>query len=196
MFLGNVPHHATEDELKVMFGRFGTVVDLRIHSKPGPKMPGLRAPQNYGFITYDDPESVQNCLANTVCTINHQNIESLFIFFLLLICYYCFSFFFVLQPLYYPENSPDGQKLNVEEKKARMRNENMNNTDRSDRDRGVNRTIPGAQRNSGGPNRNPNTRPQGRPFNRNDRQQQGGGPRGNNNSNASTGNGSGSYGRR
>lgn len=66
LFLGNVPHVATEDELKAMFGRFGTVVDLRIHSKPGPKIPGVRAPQNYGFITYEDPESVQTCLANMV----------------------------------------------------------------------------------------------------------------------------------
>lgn len=66
LFLGNVPHHATEEELKIMFGRFGTVVDLRIHSKPGAKMPGIRAPQNYGFITYEDPESVQTCLANMV----------------------------------------------------------------------------------------------------------------------------------
>lgn len=71
LFLGNVPHHATEDELKVMFGRFGTVVDLRIHSKPGPKIPGVRAPQNYGFITYEDPESVQNCLANMVSGLIH-----------------------------------------------------------------------------------------------------------------------------
>lgn len=61
-----MPHHATEDELKVMFSKFGTVVDLRIHSKNGPKLSGQRAPQNYGFITYDDPESVQNCLANMV----------------------------------------------------------------------------------------------------------------------------------
>lgn len=68
LFLGNVPHHATEEELKEIFGRFGTVVDLRIHSKQGQKVPGMRAPPNYGFITYDDPESVQNCLANMVCT--------------------------------------------------------------------------------------------------------------------------------
>lgn len=26
----------------------------------------MRAPPNYGFITYDDPAAVQNCLANTV----------------------------------------------------------------------------------------------------------------------------------
>lgn len=67
LFLGNVPHHATEEELRIMFGRFGVIVDLRIHSKPGPKLPGMRATPNYGFITYDDPEAVQNCLSNMVC---------------------------------------------------------------------------------------------------------------------------------
>lgn len=66
LFLGNVPHHATEDELSAIFNKFGTVVDLRIHSKSGPKMPGVRAPANYGFITYDDPDSVKNCLAHMV----------------------------------------------------------------------------------------------------------------------------------
>lgn len=90
LFVGNVPHHATEDELRTLFSKFGTVADLRIHSKQGPKVPGGRAPPNYGFITYDDPDSVQNCLANT--------------------------------PLYYPDNnSSDGQKLNIEEKKTRSR---------------------------------------------------------------------------
>lgn len=89
LFLGNIPHHATEEELTVLFSKYGTVVDLRIHSKPGAKVPGVRAPPNYGFITYEDPSSVQNCLADT--------------------------------PLYFPDNSPDGQKLNVEEKKTRMR---------------------------------------------------------------------------
>lgn len=69
LFLGNIPHAATEDELKTLFSKFGTVVDLRVHSKPGgPKMlvPGARAPPNYGFITYEDPESVQNCLESQV----------------------------------------------------------------------------------------------------------------------------------
>lgn len=96
--------------------------------------------------------------------------------------------------------------MNVEEKKARMRNENSNNIDRSDRDRsdrGLGRAISGGQRNSGdrdrgmgGLNRTSNSRPGGgnRPFNRNDRQQ---GPRGSNNpppSSAPSGNGG--YGRR
>lgn len=66
LFLGNVPHNATEDELRVMFGRFGLIADLRIHSKAVQKMPGMRAPQNYGFITYEEAKSVQECLANLV----------------------------------------------------------------------------------------------------------------------------------
>lgn len=66
LFLGNLPHSATEEDLKSMFSKFGNVVDLRIHSKPGQKVPGVRAPPNYGFITYDDPQSVQNCLSHTV----------------------------------------------------------------------------------------------------------------------------------
>ncbi|XP_039948702.1 ras GTPase-activating protein-binding protein 1 [Bactrocera tryoni] len=88
LFLGNIPHHASEEELKALFGRFGQVLELRVMSKANGKLPpGVRNPQNFGFITYEDPESVQNCLANC--------------------------------PLYFPENSPDGQKLNVEEKKPR-----------------------------------------------------------------------------
>lgn len=67
LFLGNIPHHASDDELKTLFSRFGTVVDLRILSKQGqPKVPGTRPPPNYGFITYEDVDAVQNCLANLV----------------------------------------------------------------------------------------------------------------------------------
>lgn len=66
LFVGNVPHIATRDELKALFSKFGSVADLRINSKTTQKVPGGREPPYYGFITYDDPESVQNCLANTV----------------------------------------------------------------------------------------------------------------------------------
>lgn len=59
--------------------------------------------------------------------------------------------------MYYPENSPDGQKLNVEEKKTRLRTDMGNNiggldrNDRGDRgDRGLSRTLSGGQRNNGG----------------------------------------------
>lgn len=66
VFLGNVPHHATEEELRVIFGRFGTIVDLRIQSKASQKVPGMRAPQHYGFITYEEIESAQKCLKSGV----------------------------------------------------------------------------------------------------------------------------------
>lgn len=68
LFLGNIPHHASDEELKALFSRFGTVVDLRILSKQTqPKIPGTRPPPNYGFITYEDSVAVQECLANLVC---------------------------------------------------------------------------------------------------------------------------------
>lgn len=67
LFLGNIPHHASEEELKALFARFGNVLDLRILPKSAGKLPpGVRNPLNYGFITYADAESVQNCLAHCV----------------------------------------------------------------------------------------------------------------------------------
>uniref|UniRef100_A0A336KJA6 CSON012239 protein n=1 Tax=Culicoides sonorensis TaxID=179676 RepID=A0A336KJA6_CULSO len=144
LFLGNIPHHATDEDLKVLFSRFGTVVDLRILSKQGqPKVPGQRPPPNYGFITYEDPAAVQECLANL--------------------------------PLYFPENSPEGQKLNVEEKKTRTRapgetggriglgNSQQNRNGPSGANSGLNRGPPGNQRggNAGGAGQN-----RGSSFNR------------------------------
>lgn len=164
LFLGNIPHHASEEELKALFGRFGQVLELRVMSKANGKLPpGVRNPQNFGFITYEDPESVQNCLANC--------------------------------PLYFPENSPDGQKLNVEEKKPRpMRPNNdmpprqsmggnsmggnMNNSQRNMSGGPQSRSLSnsagggtsgGMMRNAGGSNANSNSMSRG--------QSSGGGPR-------------------
>lgn len=92
LFLGNLPHAATEEELRDIFAEFGLVVDLRVHSKPSPLgfKPGQgRAPPNYGFITYDSQQSVSNCLA--------------------------------AKPIYYPKNDINGTMLNVEEKKNKER---------------------------------------------------------------------------
>ncbi|KAJ9578817.1 hypothetical protein L9F63_004967, partial [Diploptera punctata] len=91
LFMGNLPHHATEEDLKDLFGKFGTIIDLRIHSKSNSKgVPGNRVP-NYGFIIFEDPSTVQHVL-------NSIN-QSL--------------------PIYFPNEN--GQKLNVEEKKTRPR---------------------------------------------------------------------------
>lgn len=70
LFLGNLPHSATEDDLREIFMEFGEILDLRIHSKPANKgLLGSRAPPNYGFITYETQQGVQNCLAAKVCVL-------------------------------------------------------------------------------------------------------------------------------
>ncbi|KAM3956166.1 ras GTPase-activating protein-binding protein 2 isoform 2-T3 [Aphomia sociella] len=56
LFLGNLPHSATEEELRALFARFGPVAELRVHGKPGAAHP------NYGFITYETPQAAQQCL--------------------------------------------------------------------------------------------------------------------------------------
>ncbi|KAF5276851.1 hypothetical protein FQA39_LY06402 [Lamprigera yunnana] len=93
LFMGNLPHSATEEELREIFAAFGQIVDLRIHSKSNPKgaPPAGRAPPNYGFITYENQQAVQNCLA--------------------------------AKPIYYPDKNSDknGVVLNVEEKKTKDR---------------------------------------------------------------------------
>lgn len=68
LFLGNLPHSATEEDLREIFNEFGTILDLRVHSKPNAKVggPGGRAPPNYGFITYETQQSVQLCLSAKV----------------------------------------------------------------------------------------------------------------------------------
>jgi len=64
LFLGNLPHTATEDELREIFSEFGTIVELRVLSKPNKTTPpGTRTPPNYGFITYETQIEVQSCLA-------------------------------------------------------------------------------------------------------------------------------------
>uniref|UniRef100_A0A7G3AVS0 Putative ras gtpase-activating protein-binding protein 1 isoform x1 n=1 Tax=Lutzomyia longipalpis TaxID=7200 RepID=A0A7G3AVS0_LUTLO len=99
LFLGNIPLQATEDDLKPLFSKYGTVIELRILSKSNaPKIQGRTQPQNYGFITFADPE------AATMCHSENNIIYS------------------------------DGQKLNIELKKTRPRND-LPGSGLGDRDR-------------------------------------------------------------
>jgi hypothetical protein len=66
VFVGNIPHSATEEELRVLFSQFGTIVDLRILSKSAQKTPGQWAPPNYGFIIFEEQQAAGECLASTV----------------------------------------------------------------------------------------------------------------------------------
>ncbi|XP_045449407.1 ras GTPase-activating protein-binding protein 2 [Melitaea cinxia] len=61
LFLGNLPHSATEDELRALFARFGPVAELRVHSKPA--APGAPRHPNYGFITYETAQAAADCLS-------------------------------------------------------------------------------------------------------------------------------------
>jgi hypothetical protein len=126
LFLGNLPHNATEDELREIFSEFGSILDLRVHSKPTNKVavPSGRAPPNYGFITYETQTGVQNCLA--------------------------------AKPIFYPKDDKNGTQLNVEEKKTKDRQSYgtgrpSSNDNRSRDNNGPRRSGPGGL---GGPNRN------------------------------------------
>ncbi|XP_041968827.1 ras GTPase-activating protein-binding protein 2 [Aricia agestis] len=61
LFLGNLPHSATEEELRALFARFGPVAELRVHGKPA--APGAPRHPNYGFITYETAQAAADCLS-------------------------------------------------------------------------------------------------------------------------------------
>jgi hypothetical protein len=49
-----------------LFGKFGTIIDLRIHSKQNNKgTPGNKVP-NYGFVIFEDANVVQKVLNSKV----------------------------------------------------------------------------------------------------------------------------------
>ncbi|XP_043913164.1 homeodomain-interacting protein kinase 4-like [Protopterus annectens] len=57
LFVGNLPYYVTEKDLKTSFIGFGNVIDVHINRK-GEK----RGLPNFGFITFDNSEPVQNIL--------------------------------------------------------------------------------------------------------------------------------------
>lgn len=95
LFLGNLPHNATEQDLRQIFERYGRVADLRVHSKSNDRCKGplgsnntTKVP-NYGFITFEDQQVVLKVLNS--------------------------------QPILYPDEHGQKLKLNIEEKKPRPR---------------------------------------------------------------------------
>lgn len=72
IFVGNLPHATTEEELKTEFSRFGKIVDVRINTakgKTGPKGQGHQVP-NFGFVTFEDENSVNKVLSNRPIHLN------------------------------------------------------------------------------------------------------------------------------
>ncbi|CAL4141612.1 unnamed protein product [Meganyctiphanes norvegica] len=72
IFVGNLPHATTEEELKTEFSRFGKIVDVRINTakgKTGPKGQGHQVP-NFGFVTFEEENSVNKVLSSRPIHLN------------------------------------------------------------------------------------------------------------------------------
>ncbi|XP_013774350.1 ras GTPase-activating protein-binding protein 1-like [Limulus polyphemus] len=62
LFVGNLPHTISEEELKDFFSKYGRVLEMRINTKPPQKMNGGTKVPNFGFIVMDDPADVTKIL--------------------------------------------------------------------------------------------------------------------------------------
>lgn len=61
LFVGNIPYMASEDAIQKMFLRFGRLVQFKFQSNTG----NMWLPR-YAFITYDNIESIRQCLMKKV----------------------------------------------------------------------------------------------------------------------------------
>jgi len=59
IFVGNLPHNMSEEELGRLFEKYGQIVEVRINT--GKSKPGTSAP-NFGFITFSEPHAVRSCM--------------------------------------------------------------------------------------------------------------------------------------
>jgi hypothetical protein len=77
VFVGNLNQDLSEVELRSFFGQFGKVVDVRINTNTK-QQSGRRLP-NYGFVVFDDKQSVEYLLsqskANSLTYKNEKGIE-------------------------------------------------------------------------------------------------------------------------
>lgn len=61
VFVGNIPQEVTEHDIRRMFSRFGHLTRIRLHANSKKEWLPL-----YAFITYDNIESVRQCLMRKV----------------------------------------------------------------------------------------------------------------------------------
>jgi len=94
LFVGNLPHNCTEDDLRELFCQWGRVADIRISNKGAAQSKqtpaGTRVP-NFGFVIFEETRAVQRVLA-------HLDKRPIFLY--------------------------DNHRLNVEEKKTKVRSDN------------------------------------------------------------------------
>ena len=67
LFVGNLPHNCTEDDLRELFCQWGRVADIRISNKGAAQSKqtpaGTRVP-NFGFVIFEETRAVQRVLAH------------------------------------------------------------------------------------------------------------------------------------
>jgi len=71
LFVGNLPHNCTEDDLSALFSKFGQVIEVRINQKQGGRDTNTRTGRdgkqtfvpNFGFVVFTEAESVDRALA-------------------------------------------------------------------------------------------------------------------------------------
>lgn len=64
VFVGNLPHDITEDELRRIFSKFGVIAEVRIN-RTNQKSSAGRTP-NYGFVTFEEVKVVKTILSQKV----------------------------------------------------------------------------------------------------------------------------------
>jgi len=79
LFVGNLPHNCTEDDLADLFSKHGKVVDVRINQKQG-RESAVRGRDgkpnivpNFGFIVFADAESVERVLKEKPIYLNNNH---------------------------------------------------------------------------------------------------------------------------
>lgn len=76
VFVGNLPHSVTEEQVRERFEQFGHVIDFRINAKPSTKMTAAgKTVPNCGFVVFDSPEAVQAVLKSTPIHINETRVN-------------------------------------------------------------------------------------------------------------------------
>ncbi len=66
IFVGGLPPHATESEVKEVFGLYGNIIEVRVNAK------------NFAFVVFDNSESVQRIISekdSIQLRAKHLNIE-------------------------------------------------------------------------------------------------------------------------
>lgn len=76
VFVGNLPHSITEEQVRERFEEFGRVIEFRINPKPSSKMTSAgKTVPNCGFVIFDSAEAAQAVLKNTPIHINETRVN-------------------------------------------------------------------------------------------------------------------------